>query len=107
MDPPHYEHAFVTERVKASVENELGLLKSEDKNLSKKLSIMKIPLYFSLAVCAVFLWGKLGPYLPAGLTKKITDGVFGVVMAILALIFAAIQKDIRGAVKQIFQGKES
>jgi deoxycytidine triphosphate deaminase len=107
VDPPHYEHAFVTERVKASVENELGLLKSEDQELSKKLSIMKIPVYISLAICAVFLWGKLGPHLPTGLTTKITDAVFGGIVAILALILGAIQKDVREAVKQIFQRKES
>jgi len=57
VDPPHYEHAFVTERVKASVEKRVGFAQIRGYDLSKKLSIMKIPLYFLAGGLCRILYG--------------------------------------------------
>lgn len=118
VDPPHYEHAFVTGRVRANIEAKLTELKSQDEQLEKKLearneelakkiSILKIPVYLSLGLCAIFLWRSISPYLPAGLTEKLTDAVFTGIVSVLTLVVVAIQKDVREAIWQAFQKKDN
>jgi deoxycytidine triphosphate deaminase len=98
VDPPHYEHAFVTERVKSDVAQKMA-------ELTKALAINKILVYVSLGISAIFVWTIIRPHLPPILTGKLGDWLLTTVIAGITAVLLAFQKDVREVLRQIARRK--
>ena len=105
VDPPHYEHAFVTERVISDIGKKATSLESQIGVLRKKLAINKILIYVSLGICAIFVWSMIKPHLPAVVTDKMRDWLLTTLIAGITAVLLAFQKDVREVLSEIAKRK--